>query len=87
MTADNGERVVLRGKCAGTRSEATVLFIGAVLDTSARYYSEFLKQMEEKVCLANLSLRPKIFYTLSTAMFALPHRTAHHYRWHPATRK
>ena len=45
--ADNGHKVILRGKWASSRSEATVLFIEAVLDTGERYRSEFLKEMEE----------------------------------------
>ncbi|KAF3039603.1 hypothetical protein E8E11_000677 [Didymella keratinophila] len=47
IIADNGNKVVLRGKWASNRSEATVLFIEVVLNTSARYQNEFLRQMEE----------------------------------------
>lgn len=52
ITANSGRQIVLRGECAGTRTEATVRFIEAVLDTSSWYQSELLKQMEESINLA-----------------------------------
>ncbi|KAF2627427.1 hypothetical protein BU25DRAFT_411028 [Macroventuria anomochaeta] len=47
ITTNNGRQVVLRGGCAETCAEATVLFIEALLDTSTRYQTELLKQVEE----------------------------------------
>lgn len=47
ITTEKGEKFVLQGKVASSRSEATVLFIEAVLDTGARYQSKFFKEMEE----------------------------------------
>lgn len=49
ITTEHGKKIVLRGKSASSHSEATVLFIEAVLDTGARYQSKFLKEMEEMV--------------------------------------
>ncbi|KAF1355921.1 hypothetical protein EJ07DRAFT_131247 [Lizonia empirigonia] len=47
ITASSGRHIILRGECADTYAEAMVSFIDTVLDTSARYQSELLKQKRE----------------------------------------